>query len=210
MLTSDLTPRHYVICVLYKYIALGSKQLLSFNTEKTGFLFLFRIKMPFCILHLFCFLTATTLVRPSKVQEDGITSSDGDDVFIMRKSDLRKRLVQNTSLQTDHQNPWMFTSASYEQLLLWPVQLALHTKPRFPAAIVLNPVPAVCLSGRSWKLLRYTVPLFRSSSESTSTCTARSVVALRSSEDEPKPDGSWRSSKFKIAGLDTNETYVWT
>lgn len=34
-------------------------------------------------------LISTTAARPSKVQEDGLTSEDDDDVFIMKKSDLR-------------------------------------------------------------------------------------------------------------------------
>ena len=48
-----------------------------------------RIKMSFSLIYMVCFLIGTTLARPSKVQEDGLTSNGEDDVFIMKKSDLR-------------------------------------------------------------------------------------------------------------------------
>ena len=41
------------------------------------------------MFYILCALFATTAARPSKVQEDGLTSQDEDDVFIMKKSDLK-------------------------------------------------------------------------------------------------------------------------
>ena len=49
----------------------------------------FRITMVLRILIVVCLLVATTVARPSKIEEDGLKSLDDDDVFIMRKSDLK-------------------------------------------------------------------------------------------------------------------------
>ena len=50
---------------------------------------IFRIKMAFSVVYLVCLLIGAIAARPSKVQEDGITSEDEDDVFIMKKTDLK-------------------------------------------------------------------------------------------------------------------------
>ena len=49
------------------------------------------------ILSLFCFLgvlIGISLTRPSKVQEDGLTSNPGDNIVIMNKSELRKEFCK--------------------------------------------------------------------------------------------------------------------
>lgn len=48
-----------------------------------------RMKKMLRILLAFCFVVGTALSRPSKIQEDGLTSEDDDDVFLMKRSDLR-------------------------------------------------------------------------------------------------------------------------
>lgn len=45
--------------------------------------------MVFSVFYVVWLLIATAAARPSKVQEDGLTSEDEADVFIMKKSDLR-------------------------------------------------------------------------------------------------------------------------
>lgn len=49
----------------------------------------FRMKTLFGALCIYCSLIGLALARPSKVQEDGISSSDEDNVFIMKRTDLR-------------------------------------------------------------------------------------------------------------------------
>lgn len=55
--------------------------------------------MPFSVVFLFCFFIGTTLSRPSKVQEDGLTSSDDDDVFLMKKAELRNDWCKTRSFR---------------------------------------------------------------------------------------------------------------
>lgn len=56
---------------------------------KAPFLSISRITMVFSAFFVICLLIGTTAARPSKVDEDGLLSEDEDDVFIMKKSDLR-------------------------------------------------------------------------------------------------------------------------
>jgi len=61
--------------------------------------------MVFSVLYLLCFLIGTTLARPSldppksKVEKDGLTSNDEEDVVIMKRSELRKDWCKTRSFK---------------------------------------------------------------------------------------------------------------
>ena len=55
--------------------------------------------MIFSVFYLVGFLVGTNLARPSKVQEDGLESNPGDEVFIMKKSELRNDWCKTRSFK---------------------------------------------------------------------------------------------------------------
>ena len=69
-------------------LVLVSNVVFNFNT-KDCFIFPLEKKMIFSLLYLLAFLIGVTVSRPSKVQKDGLTANPDDEIFIMRKSDLR-------------------------------------------------------------------------------------------------------------------------
>lgn len=63
--------------------------IIWYLNVKTNILSTFRLKMVFTVFYVVWLLITTAAARPSKVQEDGLTSEDEADVFIMKKADLR-------------------------------------------------------------------------------------------------------------------------
>lgn len=158
--------------------------------------------MQFCVLYLFCFLIATTLARPSKVQEDGITSSDEDDVFIMRKSDLRNDWCKTRPFKQTIKIPGclpvqVMNNFCYGQCNSLYIPNHASQQPLFESC-------TSCLPQRSFmKTFTLHCPSLPVKFQKhrylhSKKCRCTSVQRW-TSECEPKPDGSWRSSKFKIA-----------
>ena len=175
------------------------------------FLSISRIKMSFSVIFMVCLLIGTTLARPSKVQEDGLTSS-GEDVFIMKKSDLR--------------NDWCKTRP-FKQTIRVPGCLPVQVMNNFcygqcnslyiPSHASQQPLFESCTSCLPQRSFMKTVTLrcpslpvkFRKHKYLRSKKCRCSSVQRWINEDGLKPGGNWRSCS-RIAWRQLTEQSVTT